>query len=88
VGRYLFPEVAERPSFILSAEHIQADAFAPPSRFRALISLSRTEFPEETYSTRTRLVTASLKVPVYETILIYREGKLPYVIILLGMPMH
>ncbi|KAF8421414.1 hypothetical protein EV426DRAFT_609162 [Tirmania nivea] len=56
MGRYLFPEVAEHPSFILSAEHIQADAYAPPSRFRALVSMSRTEFPEETYSTRTRKI--------------------------------
>ncbi|RPB20636.1 hypothetical protein L211DRAFT_841564 [Terfezia boudieri ATCC MYA-4762] len=56
MGRYSFPEVAEHPSFILSAEHIQVDAFASPSRFRAIILMSRTEFPEEIYCTRTRKI--------------------------------
>lgn len=59
-GRYIFPDSGANPEFTLSVEHVQADAYAPPSRFRALIPLARTLFPEKTFSTQTRFVTTNI----------------------------
>ncbi|KAF8473896.1 hypothetical protein BDZ91DRAFT_712784 [Kalaharituber pfeilii] len=56
LGKYVFPHGNEHPEFILSVEHVQSDAYAPPSRIRAIMPLSRTEFPPEAYSTRTRKI--------------------------------
>ncbi|KAI5798036.1 hypothetical protein DFH27DRAFT_561689 [Peziza echinospora] len=55
-GNYHFSETPERPEFRLSVEHIQADAFAPPSRFRALIPIKSAGFSEETYNPRIRKI--------------------------------
>lgn len=44
------------PSFTLSVDHVQGDAYAPPSRVRAIMPWAQTGFPEELRQSHTRAI--------------------------------